>query len=100
MDRRIFGKEEVGAVERQVTVDFVGRDLVKAWDIKLAAKVHKVLSTADISVDKDVGCLNRTVDMRLGSEVDDDVGFYFFEELFYSLTVADVELFETKVGIF
>ena len=71
-----------------------------ARDVQLTADFHESLSALDVGIDEDFWTFDRAINVRLGGEVDDDVGLYLGEEFFDSLFVANVELFETKVGVF
>lgn len=99
VDGSLFGKEQVRSVQRQVAVDFVGRNLVITLDTVLPASVHHDSSTQNVGLEEDLWVLDRAVYMRLSCKVDNDVGLFFLEELVHALTVADVQLDKSEVRI-
>ena len=90
VERGLFGEEEVGAVKRQVAIDFVRRNLMVARDAVFAAGVEQDARADDVRLKEDFRVLDGTVDMALGGEVDDDVGVLGLEEVIDGLAVGDV----------
>ena len=99
VDGSLFGKEQVRSVQRQIAVDFVGRNLVITLDAILPASVHHNRCAEDVGLEEDLRVLDRAVYMRLRRKVDNDVGLFLLEELVYALTVADVQLDKSEVRI-
>ena len=81
MNGCLLSKEQVGAIQGQVTVHFVGGDLVVALDAVLAAGVHQHLGAQDVGLQEDLGILDGAVHVALGGEVHHHIGFFFLEEL-------------------
>ena len=99
MDRRFFRKEQVGAIKRQVAIDFVRTYLMVALDAVFAAGVHQNRRPHDVRFKEKLRIFDRTIDVRFGRKVDDHVGMFFFKKFVDCFTVADVNLAETEVGI-
>lgn len=99
MDRRFLGEKQVGAVQRQVAVDFVRADLVVADVAILPAGVHHDARAEDVGLEEDTGVLNGAVHMGLGREVDDRVGLFLLEDTVDGVPVADVGLAEAEVWL-
>ena len=72
-------KEEVWTVEREITVDLVGRNLVVARDIEFATNFHESLRTLNVSINKNFWTFDRTVDMRLGGKIDNNIRLNLFK---------------------
>ena len=97
MNGRLFGEEEVGAVQGQVAVDFVGGDLVIAADAVLAAGVHQDGGADDVGLEEDGGILDAAVYMAFGRKVYDDVGLLLLKNAVNGLAVADVGFTKAEV---
>ena len=99
VDGSLFGKEQVRSVQRQIAVDFVGRNLVITLDAIFPASVHHNRCAEDIGLEEDLRVFDRAVYVRFSCKVDNDVGLFFLEELVHALTVADVQLDKSEVRI-
>lgn len=53
MNRSLLSKEQVRTIQRQVTVNFIGRNLVITLDAVLAASIHQHTGTDDICLEED-----------------------------------------------
>ena len=54
VDGSLFGKEQVRSVQRQIAVDFVGRNLVITLDAILPASVHHNRCAEDVGLEEDL----------------------------------------------
>ena len=99
MNRSLLSKEQVRTIQRQVTVNFIGRNLVITLDAVLAASIHQHTGTDDICLEEDARIFDRTVNMRFCRKVDHDVRMFFFKQLIHSLAVADISLHKTEIRI-
>ena len=99
MDGGLFGEEHVGAVQRQIAVDLVGRDLMIAGDAVLAAGVHQHLGTQNVGPEKYLGILDGTVHMALGGKIHHHIGLFFLKQAIHALPVADIQLHKAEVGV-
>lgn len=97
LEVRLLREEEVRAVERQVAVDLVRRDLMVAVDAVLAAGVEQHTRADDIRLQEDLRILDGAVDMRLRREVDDDVRLLLLEDAIDRTAVCDVRADELEV---
>ena len=97
LEVRLFREEEIRAVERQVAVDLVRRDLMVAVDAVLAAGVKQHARADDIRLQEDLRILDGAVDMRLRREVDDDVRLLLLEDAVDRTAVCDVRADELEV---
>ena len=97
LEVRLFREEEIRAVERQVAIDLVRRDLMVAVDAVLAAGVEQHARADDVRLQEDLRILNGAVDMRLRREVDDDVRLLLLEDAVDRPTVCDVRADELEV---
>ena len=97
LEVRLFREEEIRAVERQVAVDLVRRDLMIAVDAVLAAGVEQHARADDVRLQEDLRILDGAVDMRLRREVDDDVRLLLLEDAVDRTAVCDVRADELEV---
>ena len=63
------------------------------------AGIHEHRGADDVGIEEDGGVFNAAVDMAFGSKVDDSIGVLFFKEAVNPVTVTDVQLDKTEVGI-
>ena len=96
----VLGKEQIGAVQRQVAVDFVSGHLMKAHPAVSPAGIQQYLGAQHISLQKDARVLDRAVHMTLGGKVDDRVGPFLSQKSVHRLTVTDVPLHKAEAGMF
>ena len=96
LEIRLLREEQVRAVERQVAVDLIRRDLMVAVDAILAAGVEQHARADDIRLQEDLRILDGAVDMRLRREVDDDVRLLLLENAVDRLAVCDVRADKLK----
>ena len=82
-------KEQVRPVKRKVSVNFICRYLMISDVSVFTACIHKNGRTDDVGFKEYLRILDRTVDMRLCSEVNDYVGLLIFEDLIYGRSIAD-----------
>ena len=97
LEVRLLRKEEIRAVERQVAVDLVRRDLMVAVDAVLAASVEQHARADDVRLQENLRILDRAVDMRLRREIDDDVRLLLLKDTVDGLAVCDVRADELEV---
>jgi len=104
-DGRVFG-ELLGALDREVTIDFVGADVEEAGSVHagvllplLAGHVQHDLGAQDVGAHEDVGAVDAAVHVGLGSEVDDLGGMILGEDGLHGGTVGDVGLHERVAGV-
>ena len=97
LEVRLLREEEIRAVERQVAVDLVRRDLVVAVDAVLAAGVEQYARADDVRLQENLRILDGAVDMRLRREVDDDVRLLLLEDTVDRTAVCDVRADEFEV---
>ena len=97
LEVRLLREEQVRAVERQVAVDLVRRDLMIAVDAVLAAGVEQHARADDVRLQEDLRILDGAIDMRLRREVDDDVRLLLLEDAVDRPTVCDVHADELEV---
>ena len=90
LEIRLFREEQVRAVERQVAIDLVRRDLMIAVDAVLAAGVEQHARADDVRLQEDLRILDGAVDMRLRRKVDDDIRLLLLEDAVDRLAVCDV----------
>ena len=99
MDRSILGEEQVRTIQRQVTVNFIGRNLMITLNAVLAASVHQHTGTDDIGLEEDAWIFDGTVNMRFCRKVHYDIRMFFFKQLVHCFTVTDVSLHEAEIRI-
>src|SRR5574344_53611 len=99
MYRCCLRKEQVRTVKRQITVNLVCRYLVITLDAVFAACIHKYRSSDYIRLKENLRVLNRAVNVRLGSEINDYIRRLFFEKFFNRCFVTDISLDEPEVRV-
>ena len=97
LEVRLLREEQIRAVERQIAVDLIRRDLMVAVDAVPAAGVEQHARADDIRLQEDLRILDGAVDMRLCREVDDDVRLPLLEYAVDGLAVRDVRADELEV---
>ena len=99
MERCLLRKEQVGAVERKITVYLVRRDLMIPFDSVLAAGIEQYTRPNDIRLQENLGAFNRAVDMGLRRKVYNDVRLFSLKERIDRRTVGDVPTHKRKLRI-
>ena len=99
MDRSILGEEQVRTIQRQVTINLIGRNLMITLNTVLAASVHQHTGTDDIGLEEDAWIFDGTVNMRFCRKVHYDIRMFFFKQLVHCFTVTDVSLHEAEIRI-
>ena len=99
VDRRVFVEKQVRSVERQITVDFVGADLVETLNPEFAASIHQDLRSENVGFEEDPGVLDRAVHVGFRREVHHDVGSLLFKDAVDAVPVPDVGLVEDVVRV-
>ncbi len=93
---RRVGEQAVGLDERarllDRAVDLVGRDVQHPVDLEPARSLEHDARSGDVGAQELRGAVDRAVDVRLGSEVDD--GVVAVHRLTHGITVTDVALDE------
>ena len=99
MNRSLLSEEQVRTIQRQVTVNLIGRNLMITLNTVLAASIHQHRSADNIGLKEDARIFNRTVNMRLCRKVDHDVRMFFFKQFIHSFTVTNISLHKAEVRI-
>jgi len=99
VNRCLLCKEQVGTIQRQITVYLVCRNLVVAHVAESAARVHHRHCPDNVGLQKDTGVFDATVNMAFGSEVDDHIRLFLFKEGEYAFTVTDIQFTELEVRV-
>ena len=99
VERCLLCEEEIRAVQRKISVDLIGGNLMVTLDPVGAACVKQRCGSHYVCADKALRIYNGTVNMALRCEVYNDIRFFFFEEVEYEFTVCDVALYELVVRL-
>ena len=99
MDRCLFGKEQIRAVQRKITVYFVGRYLMITLNAVLSAGIHQYGSTHDVGLQEDPRILNGTVYVALCRKVYHHIRMLFLEKFIYRFPVRDAFLYKAEIRI-
>ena len=99
MDRRLFRKEQIGTVERQVAVNLVGRNLMIALNAILTACVEQHLRAHHVGLQEDGRVLNRAVNMALRCKVDNDFRLLLLKNIVNCLAVGNIRLDELEMWV-
>ena len=99
MDRSFLGEEQIRTIQRQVTVNFVGRNLMITLDTVLAASIHQHTGTDDVGLEEDSRIFDGTVNMRFCRKVDHDVRMLFLKQLVHSFAVTDICLHKAEFRV-
>jgi hypothetical protein len=97
VDRRLFGEEEIRPVKRQITVDFIGGNLMVTNVTESAAGIHQNGSADNIRLQKNGWVFNTPIYVAFCCEVNDRIRLFLFKESIYPFPVAYVKLHETEV---
>lgn len=97
LEVRLFRKEQVRTVERQIAVDFIGRNLMIAVNAVFAAGIEQHTRADDIRLQENLRILNRAVDMRLRCEIDDNIRLLLLKNAINRLAVRDIRTDELEV---
>ena len=99
VDRSLFGKEQVRAIQRQISVYFIGRYLMISLDTVFSAGIHQDSSTFDVGIQEYFRVLDGTVYVAFCCEVYNHIRMFFFEQFVYSFTVCDAFFYKTEVRV-
>ena len=99
MDWSLLSEEQIRTIQRQVTVNLIGRNLMITLNAILTASIHQHTGTDDIGLEEDARIFNRTVNMRLCRKVDHYVRMFFFKQFIHSFAVTNISLHEAEVRI-
>ena len=99
VDGCLLGKEQVGTIQRQVTVHLVGGHLMVTLDAILPAGVQHDLRTQNVGLQEDLRVLDGAIHMTFGGKVHHHVGMLLLKQVVDGLAVTDVRLHETEVGL-
>ena len=97
VNRRRFRKEQIRPVQRQITVDFIGRYLMIPLDAVLAASIHEDRRPHDIRFQENRRILNRPVDMGFRRKINDHIGMFFCKQRIHRIAVADIRLDKAEI---
>ena len=100
VDRRLFGEEQVGTVQRQIAVDLVRRHLMEPDVAVGATAVEQDLRAENVRLEKDLRRVDRTVDVRFRGEVDDGVDRRFVKQRKDRVAVGDVRSDKAEAVVF
>ena len=99
VDGRLLGEEQVGTIQRQVAVHFIGGHLMIPLDTVLTTGVQHDLCAQDIGLEEHLRVLDGTVHMALCGEVHHHVRMLFLKQVIDGPTVTDVRFHEAEVGV-
>ena len=99
VDRRLFRKEQIGTVERQVAVNLVGRNLMIALNAILTACVEQHLRAHDVGLQENGRVLNRAVNMALRCKVDNDFWLLLLKNAVNRFAVSNIRLDKLEMRI-
>ncbi len=97
MNGRRFRKEQIRPIQWQITIHFIRRYLMIPLDAVFAACIHQHSCPHNIRFQENTWIFNRTVYMRFSRKIDHHIRFFFFKQLIYSLSVADIRFDKTKI---
>ena len=100
MNRRLFGKEQIGAVQWQIAVHFIGRYLMIALNPVFAASVHQHAGSQNIGLQKDPRIHHRAVHMAFRRKVDHHIRVFFLKQRVNRATIGDIPFYKGETGIF
>ena len=64
MNRSLLSEEQVRTIQRQVTINLIGGNLMVTLDAVLAACIHQHTGADNIGLEEDARIFDRTVNMR------------------------------------
>ena len=99
MDWGLFSEEQVRTIQRQVTINLIGRNLMIALNSMLAASIHQHTGTDDVSLKENAWVFDGTVNMRFCRKVDHHVRMFFFKQLVDSFAITDIGLYKTEIRV-
>ena len=99
MDRSLLSEEQVRTIQRQVTINLIGGNLMVTLDAVLAACVHQHTGTDDVGLEEDARIFDGAINMRFCRKVNHDVRMFFFKQFIHSFAVADICLYEAEIRV-
>ena len=99
MDRSLLSEEQVRTIQRQVTINLIGRNLMITLNAILAASVHQYTGTDDVRLEEDAWIFDGTINMRFCRKVHHDVRMFFFKQFIHSFAVTYISLHEAEIRI-
>ena len=97
VERCLLCEEEVRAVQRKISVNLIGGNLMVTLDPVGAACVKQCRCSHYVCANKALRIDNGTVNMALSREVYNDIRFLFFEEIEYEFAVCDIAFYKFVV---
>lgn len=99
MQRCFLCKEQIRSVQRQISVNFVGRYLVISLYAVLSACVHKHSGALYICFEEYARVFYGAVNMAFRRKVYYYIRFFFFKKIINKFSVADIALYKAEVFI-
>lgn len=99
MKRGILMEEEIGPIQGEVAIDFIGPNLMEPFHSIFPGAVHQYGGSEDIGFQEYLGALDGTVHMGFRGEVNNDIGPFLLEDILHLLPIADIFLIEDVVGV-
>ena len=100
MNRGLLREEQIGSIERKVSVNLVGRHLMIALYARFSRGIHESRSAHNVRSEKHLGIFYRAVNMAFRREVDDYIELLILEQLVNKLAVCDIALYELEMLVF
>ena len=97
VDRGILCKEQVRAIQRKVSVNFIGRYLMISLYAEFSGSIQQYTGSHYVGLNKDARILDGTVYMALCCEIDNNVKFLFFKQIHDESFVCDITFYKFVV---
>ena len=99
MDRRIFRKQQIRPVQRQVSVNLIRGYLVIPGDSVLPAGIHQHSRTHDIRLQEDARIINAAVHVGFRREIHNHIRMLFLKQPVHRFTVTDIRLHKPETRV-
>ena len=99
MDRCFLGKEQIRAVQRKISIHFIGRYLMITLNAIFTACIHKYRRTKDIRAKKYFRILDRTVNVAFRCKIHNDIRMLFLKQLINGITIGNIFFYKTEIRI-
>lgn len=97
MKRRIFMEKKIRSIQRKVSVDFIGGNLMIPFDSVFSTSIHQNGNTDDIGLKEDLRILDGTIDMAFRGKIDYDIKLFILKQTINGIPISDIPFDELEV---
>ena len=93
-------EEQIRPIQRQISVNLVRADLMKALHAEMSARIHHHRRAQYIGFQKNRRIFNRTIHMGFRREIHHDIRMFALKNFKYALPISNILPVEGEIRIF